>query len=171
MKTIYLDLDGVVADFDRYVIKRLGHSIDFYQHSAEGWEAIADFRDDMFLNLDPMPDAELLVTNVINIAKSAGFNYGVLTAIPRYGHIPLAEQHKREWLKKHFPELLTNFNIGPYAIDKQNHCKIGDVLIDDSELNIPQWISRGGFGILHTNAVDSLKKLTTHVLSLLKEPT
>jgi 5'(3')-deoxyribonucleotidase len=77
----------------------------------------------------------------------------------------LAEQHKREWLANYYPHLLDNFNIGPYAIDKQNHCKVGDILIDDSAMNISQWCAKGGVGILHVSAERSLKELNALLLS------
>jgi len=109
--------------------------------------------------LEPMCDANELVKGVFEFAIQYGYNVGVLTAIPKLGRLPDCVAHKQEWLAEHFPVLTHNFNIGPHAIDKQLHAKPGDVLIDDSHLNIPQWEAAGGIGILHRNASDSLVQL------------
>lgn len=50
-------------------------------------------------------------------------------------------------------------NFGPYAKDKQYHCEVGDILIDDSSINIEQWRARGGIGILHTSTDDTIEQL------------
>jgi hypothetical protein len=72
---------------------------------------------------------------------------------------------KMIWLAETVPDLIkeASFAIGPNAIDKQNHCVPGDVLIDDSKLNIPQWNAKGGFGILHVTSADSLQQLRKYL--------
>lgn len=136
--------------------------------SVSAWGAIEQHQD-MYRILKPLPDARRLVATCKVFADAYNVKLAILTAIPRIGRLPLASQHKQEWLAEHFPdypELLTNFNIGPYAMDKQNHCTPNDVLIDDSNLNIPQWIAKGGKGILHTNYHDSVRELAAHISNL-----
>jgi 5'(3')-deoxyribonucleotidase len=164
---VYLDMDGVLADFDRYMIDVFGVPFNHISKMSEDrWALISDRCQDLYSHLQPMPDAEILVDGVLKLCDSNGYSVGVLTAIPKYGRIPNAEQHKREWLLDRWPNLLYNFNIGPYAIDKQKHARPGHVLIDDSHLNIPQWNAAGGIGILHTSAADSLIKLNAHLETL-----
>ena len=156
-------MDGVVADFDGYTITHLGKTLSEFQKSQEGWDAIASISQDMYLKMEPMADADYLVSSVIALGKIYGFGVGVLTAIPKFNRVPLAEEHKRMWLKQYYPKLLTDFNIGPHAVDKQNHCKKGDILIDDNDKNIPQWRAKGGVGIFHTTAVNSVAELLKHL--------
>src|ERR1035437_3196515 len=164
---IYLDMDGVIADFDKRAKSILGgRSLKSFATSEEGWNALGDYKYNMYLLLDPMPDAHLLVAGVFDLAKKHNSSVGVLTALPKFNRVPLSEQHKKEWLSKHFPELLQDFNTGPHAVDKQNHCKTGHVLFVDSKLTIPQWNAKGGKGILHNNAVDSLSELTQYLESM-----
>jgi 5'(3')-deoxyribonucleotidase len=158
-RVIYLDMDGVIADFNAYTIKRLGKTLDAFSSSQVAWEAMSPYLEEVYASLDLMHDAEVLVKGVIELTDMHNCEYGVLTAVPKLNRTPLAKNHKIAWLDRHFPMLLDNFNIGPWAEHKQFHCQVGDILIDDSKLNIPQWIDRGGIGILHTSAEDSLEKL------------
>ena len=165
MLTVYLDMDGVLADFDKKTIELIGKMLREFPTSKEGWDAMADHRN-IYELLEPMPDAVELVNGVITLCKVHNVNYGVLTAIPKIGKIPDAKIHKVKWIKNTFPELSHNFNIGPHAQHKQFHAREGDVLIDDSELNIPQWNDAGGYGILHTSAKRSLVLLENYLVNV-----
>ena len=156
---IYLDMDGVIADFDGYIIRQLGKPFRELGSSQEAWQAVSPYTHEIYAVLEPMADAETLVNGVIELANAHEYDIGILTAVPKLHRVPMSKTHKIEWLQRHFPMLLNNFNIGPYAEHKQYHCLPGDVLIDDSHLNIPQWIERGGIGILHISAGDSLARL------------
>ena len=158
-RVVYLDMDGVIADFNGYTINKLGRTLDEFPSSHEAWEAMTPYMDELYASLELMHDAQMLVNGVIELSNLHNCEYGVLTAVPKLKRAPLAKNNKIAWLDKHFPMLLKNFNLGPWAEHKQFHCQVGDILIDDSELNIPQWISRGGVGILHTSAEESLEKL------------
>lgn len=157
--TIYIDLDGVIADFDGYCISLIGKKLSDFNDSNSGWEALGFDKYTMFKHLKPIHDSKALINGVFKFSLKYKYNVAVLTAIPKNGRIPYAKSHKKEWVYNNFPELSHDFNIGPYAEDKQKHCVVGDILIDDSKLNIPQWKSAGGIGILHTSAVDSLNQL------------
>lgn len=165
-RKIFLDMDDVLCDFEARSTRLLGKKMKDFPKSSDAWDALGDYKFNFYALLDPMPDAHTLVEGVMSLAADYGYPVGVLTALPRSNCVPLAEEHKKFWLGKHFPELLTDFNIGPYAVDKQNHCKPGYILIDDSPLNIPQWNVKGGKGILHTSAKTSLLELRTHLESL-----
>lgn len=162
MLTVYLDMDGVLADFDKKTIELIGKRLRDFPTSKDGWDAI-NHVPEIYSLLEPMPDADELVAGVFQLQQLYRFNIGVLTAIPRIGRIPDAKIHKRNWIEIYYPKLLRDFNIGPYAVDKQKHCRKGDVLIDDSEKNIPQWNDAGGYGILHTSAEKSLAELEQYL--------
>lgn len=160
MNTIYLDMDGVLANFDKQIVALFGkHFYEIGQDSQDRWNIISDRCDTIYRHLEKMPDADELVAGVFALAIQYRQSVGILTAIPKFGHVPNAITHKRLWVQERYPVLNLNFNTGPYAVNKQMHAKEHDVLIDDSELNIPQWNAAGGFGILHTSAADSLTKL------------
>jgi len=166
--TVYLDMDGVLADFDRFVLEKTGRLFGSYEHSQDAWNSINSHKD-IYMHLEPMSDAQELVNGVFKLKEVYGFRVGVLTAIPKIGRIPDAKHHKIYWILKHFPELSRNFNIGPHAEHKQYHCRVGDVLIDDAERNIPQWNSKDGFGILHKTAEKSLEELNRYLYRTMKD--
>lgn len=151
MRTVYLDMDGVLADFDSYCVKLIGKLPKEFPTSSEGWRALGEHKYTMYKNLDPMPGAAELVRYVTSLSREYNFTIGILTAVPKIGTVPLAKQHKVEWLIKYFPQLLYDFNIGPWAQDKYKHCIGNDILIDDSKMNIDQWNKVNGCGVLYQN--------------------
>jgi 5'(3')-deoxyribonucleotidase len=84
-----------------------------------------------------------------------------LTAIPKRWAWPDVTKQKRGWIKNYLPEISDDrIRFGPYAEDKQYHCTGHlDILIDDKIRNIEQWRARGGTGICHTSALDTIKQL------------
>ena len=158
-KIIHLDLDGVIFNMTKRVKELLGKTLDEFSSRQEAWDKLNKHQD-IFQNLELMPDAEALVDGVTKFARENGYKVEVLTAIPLMTKMPYAALHKEESVKRHFGHLGWKFKIGPHAKDKQNHCKPGDILIDDSDQNIDQWNAAGGIGILHTSAKDTLKELS-----------
>ena len=149
--TIFVDLDGVLANFDKLCFELMGckrHE----PHSNEIWPVLTKHQD-FFKCLEQIPDAMILWDAIKHL------NPIILTAIPRANTFPTAEEDKREWVKKYLgPEV--EFRTGPYARDKANHCKgPKDVLIDDNPLNICQWHKAGGIAIPHVSAKITIKCL------------
>jgi len=156
---VFIDLDGVLCDFDGYIdrfnLRMPNGSILFHN--------LAKQHPEFFLHLEKLPDADHLVESVLSLCAVHNIEVGILTAIPLYTTMLQAEEHKRDWVARHYPHLAHVVDIGPFAIDKQNHCKPGDVLIDDNPRNIAQWHKRGGFGILHSKAKTSISALNEYL--------
>lgn len=162
-RIIYLDMDGVLADFNLGVVRGLGRRFQELGSTTTRWALINELCQDIYLNLEKLPDADMLVEQVVNIGAIYNYTPAILTALPSLARMPRAEEHKRQWIERYYPFLSSNFNVGPFAIDKQKHARPGHILIDDSHLNIPQWNAAGGLGILHTSAFDTLEKLHTYL--------
>ena len=161
MITIYVDMDGVIADFDRFVLEKTGKSFEEHGSSQAGWDSVKEWPN-LYALLKPMPDAYELMEGIWDLIgewDSKAVRIEVLTAIPKIGRIPTAKEDKRVWVENNFIPYFDAFNIGPLAEHKQYHCNPGDVLIDDMPRNIQQWIDKGGIGILHTSANSTLKVL------------
>lgn len=162
--TIFLDMDGVLADFDSFVRERMGRT--FHPASGPGgdkemWDFLSKI-ERLYFQLEPMPNA----VQLWNLAHSLGAKVEVLTAIPRRTTIPSAEADKREWIAKHFGTA-TPVRIGPYSRDKWKHASPADILVDDRHDNITDWINKGlGIGIFYTDfgqACADLVRLTREV--------
>jgi 5'(3')-deoxyribonucleotidase len=141
----FIDLDGVLADFDAFVLKNMGRTFNHQDGPADTqmWDFLSSV-ENMYFKLEPTPYAFKLFDLVMENDPNAE----ILTAIPRRTSMPSAEQDKRDWVKKYFGDIPVN--IGPYSKDKWKHADCGDILIDDRKDNIEAWVTKGeGVGILH----------------------
>lgn len=158
---IYLDQDGVMADFEGWAFQVIGP--DWKEEiDKDNWGRFADYPD-IYKILPLMEGALPLYRGCVEIMGNKN-QVQILTAIPNRALrvFPHAPQHKIEWAEGNIdPDLRVHF--GPFAQHKQFHFKHpGDILIDDMAQNIEQWRSVGGFGIVHTSAVQTLRELRAH---------
>lgn len=151
--TIYLDMDGVLADFDRGAEAAIGttntYKWEWIHGSNAFWRAL-DAVPDFFLRLPPMPDALLLFGNVRHLDPI------VLTALPKSGSEDIDRQ-KREWIRKYFGADVRVVTCLTH--EKPDYCLPGDILVDDRNVNAAPWIDRGGRYVLHTGAESTLEQL------------
>jgi len=163
MRTIFLDMDGVVADFDTFVSNLLGRPVGWHDSkqdlTEDEWEKLASV-DRLYYQLPLMPDATKLVAYVKSL--STRVKVGFLTAVPRRSTIPSARDDKQAWVDKYFPGM--RMDIGPYSHHKQKWCAPGDILVDDRPSNILEWSAAGGVAIYHTGDVDATIKRINEVL-------
>lgn len=157
---IFLDCDGVLADFDSYAEAYFGmppRSYEAQVGSAAFWQEL-EAKGDFCRNLPLMPDAHVLVDGVRHL------NPIILTGCPRGNW---AEAQKVAWAGEHFPGIQI---ITCRSADKRAHAKPGDVLIDDWHQHRHRWIEMGGVWITHTCAETSLAALWAHYPDLLEVP-
>ena len=156
MTQLFLDCDGVLADFDGGVRKLTGLSADELQarRGVGGfWKTLAAATQ-FYAELDPLPDARTLVDAVRHLDPT------ILTGLPLG---KWAEPQKRAWAERHFPALPV---ITCFARDKHRHGAPGDVLVDDSLRLADAWQEMGGIFVYHENAERSLAALRTVYPSL-----
>lgn len=153
-KTIFLDMDGVVADFDAYAEKIVGYSTaGGKRYPLEDWAKISA-NPRFYYELDACPWANPLVDACVESAADVKF----LTAIPKANDVPWCFSDKIRWAQERWPDIPVWF--GPYSHDKHHHCRSSDILIDDRADNIDDWNRAGGQGILFQgDVVDTIKKL------------
>jgi 5'(3')-deoxyribonucleotidase len=157
MTTLYLDMDGVVADFDEYAARTLGIPPSQGIYPNEVWYKLAT-NSRLYRDLIKTPYADELVFQCSIIAKQQGYELKFLTAVPKGNDVPWAFYDKVIWAQKYFPGIPVMF--GPFSKDKYVHCQPGDILIDDRTSNIEEWRVAGGLGILHKDFNDTLAQLS-----------
>ena len=141
---IYLDMDDVVADWHEaaqvFLKQRWQKNGDRLPDSE--WDKIKQ-ESRFYRNLPLMPGATELVKYCLDAVYSERAD-GVrfLSAIPRNNDMPWAIQDKVWWAYDHFPGIPVF--LGPYSDDKWQHCRPGDILIDDRTDNCMQWENAGG---------------------------
>ena len=145
---IYCDMDGVIADFELGYKELTG--IDLQVKKPEGeefWDPISKAGVGFWAGLKWMPGGQKLWDYL------KPFNPQLLSA-------PSREQSSRigkaVWVKHKIPGTKL---ILRYAKQKQQLATPNSILIDDRQVNIDQWESAGGIGILHTNTANTIKQL------------
>lgn len=112
-KIVYVDLDGVLADFDGAIAD--------IQTLEEKWTRMAE--PNFFVDLLPITDA---VQSIRWLDKY--FDVYILSTAP--WEEPEAWMEKRLWVAKHLPEFKKRL-----ILSHHKHLHIGDYLIDDRTAN------------------------------------
>lgn len=148
-RQLFLDCDGVLADFDLSAAAILGMPPHAYvkRHGAgRFWQQLAR-APDFFARLPLMPDAMDLFEAVRHLDPI------ILTGLPAGNW---AADQKIRWAEEHFPG---THIITCMAVDKRSHAVEGDVLVDDRLKYRHLWEEAGGIFIHHRTARDTLAEL------------
>lgn len=168
---LYLDVDGVLADFDGYVAKhgiqnRTGH---IHRPNSEWSDEDKKVDAEVRLLMDTpgfwsalpvLPDAHELWDYV-----QKHYTVTILTARPvdAIGAHRIAEE-KHRWVNDHFDEGRYEF-ICCLRSEKREYARSKrflhsrNLLIDDMPYNCREWTEAGGISIRHTSACDTIKHL------------
>ena len=153
--TVYVDMDGVLADLFNHVGEL--HDVEHYNKmTKDQWETF--FKDsnayELFRDLPAFPTANKL----LQMVKDFAGGYTILSSplsFDKAGSI----KGKREWLQKHI-------HVSPDNIifehDKAKYATANgkpNILIDDYGVNIRAWGSAGGIPIKYQADEDSLQKV------------
>ena len=148
---LYLDCDGVLADFDKAATQLLGMPPRTYEqrHGVPAfWKELAR-HPDFYGSLPLMPDAMRLFEAVRHLEPV------ILTGLPRG---KWAAPQKVRWAARHFPGTRI---ITVMAVDKRKHAQVGDVLVDDQLRHAHLWEEVGGLFIHHREAESTLTQLAS----------
>jgi 5'(3')-deoxyribonucleotidase len=144
--TIYVDMDGVLADFFGVWTKMMG---------VDSWKDIQDIpvaldrikkEKDFWINL-PLTNNAMKLLDTIKKVKGSY----VILSTPLEGDAN-SEPGKMEWIKKHLGSFMPSDVI--LTQDKTKYATNGDkpnALIDDYGANIAKWEAAGGIGIKHSD--------------------
>ena len=157
MPTLYLDMDGVVADFDEYAARTLGVPPSQGIYPDEIWYKLAA-NARLYRDLVPTPYATQLVYQCEQFCTKKRYDLKFLTAVPKGNDVPWAFNDKVYWARNYFATIPVWF--GPYSKDKHQHCREGDILIDDRSSNIEEWRAACGIAIHHKNIDTTLQELS-----------
>ena len=148
--TFYLDMDGVVADWDTAASQFLNRPTrgadprTHYKNTPQEWAQIKT-QSRFYRTLPLMPRCGELVALARLYRDSLGWQLLFLTAVPKDDDVPWAFSDKVLWAQDNFPDIPVHF--GPHSWDKHRHCAQGDILVDDRPDNCSQWISAGGLAV------------------------
>jgi len=154
---IYVDMDGVVADFDQRFRNLSGMAPKEFE-KKHGKNAFWDFIDEehklkFWVGIPPMSDAQTLIDFV------SKHDYEMLTAPSIKKQ---SKMGKALWIRNHTNKgLFPSKPIVNYRPAKRKHefATRTAILIDDKPSTIDSWNAKGGIGILHTSAASTIAQL------------
>lgn len=157
---VFLDLDGVMVDFDAKLHELFGKSYDEVKqemHVGDIWGKLGDV-DHLFLNLKPLPHYKTLFNYLNCLHKIGAINkFEILTSIPHpTKQLKTSRQDKIDWVRQHLDaNIVVNTVFG--GEKKARYVKdSNDILIDDMVRNIDAWNKAGGTGIHFKNNADTI---------------
>lgn len=144
---LFVDMDGVLADFDGHHEAVFGVRSDKLADNVD-WTRVRGVRD-FYPHIPPMPDMALLWTTIAPLEPI------VLTGVPH--SVEEAADNKRAWVRRH---------LGAHvevrccrSKEKCRHAEPGDLLIDDWEKYRDLWLGAGGRWITHRSAAETIDQL------------
>ncbi len=149
MTKLFLDCDGVLADFDAGAKALLGMTARAFEarHGrGQFWKRIAN-APDFYGTLPEMPDARLLFDAVAHLEPT------ILTGLPLG---KWAAPQKVKWAAEHFPGVPI---VTCMARDKHKFMQAGDVLVDDRENHRAAYENAGVRFVHHVSVADSVRQL------------
>tara|TARA_E500000075_G_C6833989_1_gene241726 strand:- start:117 stop:620 length:504 start_codon:yes stop_codon:yes gene_type:complete len=160
--TLYLDMDGVIANFFDGFAHRFGYK--HWKQIQNKEQSILELKNtDFFNTLDVYPTTFELVDFVKNLM---GDDWGICSS-PLRGDRDNSAYWKRVWLTKHdiLPKVENIIFTGTkekWATDPIDGKP--NILVDDKPDNIARWIAKGGIGIRYQANEDSLLELKNKLL-------
>ena len=159
--TVYLDMDGVLADFFGGVEKMYGvqHWKQLTNDKTKDLKAEVINRitgTDFFATLPKFQSADALIDM---IKKFTGGKFSINTS-PLRGDHENSAKYKKIWISNNIEqpdEIVVTGRKESYAKDKASGTP--NILIDDRPVNIERWQGAGGYGILYQANRDSLTKV------------
>lgn len=140
IKTIYVDSDGVLANFDQHYETLFGPKTD----DATLWKNINSYPN-YFAEIPPYDKAQKLLA----FLKSTGLEVKILTATGwQYDRV---SPQKKAWFMRNFGLFANDVITVKAGKDKAVYANTHSILIDDMMKNIDVWEQAGGIGIWHTD--------------------
>jgi hypothetical protein len=164
MITLYLDMDGVLANFHKaFSVYKTEHAEDHIRFRDAVMEG------NIFENLEKMPGADLLLEKAAMFSSWGYIDVQILTSMGTYDPERGAEakRQKKLWLSKHNIPYTANFvRTKP---EKALYAHRFSILVDDSIGCINPFNDKGGTGILHERAHFTIYKLNNTITNMLTE--
>ena len=150
MITLYLDMDGVLCNFDKAYRSLRTHATDGKRFRA----AVMEYK--IFEELEFMPDTQELLNYV---TKLESINIEILTSMGTFevDQGNEAKIQKQKWLDKWNIPYKANFVRSKEEKSKYAHDRA--ILVDDSPGCINPFNLKGGHGILHTRSSDTIQQI------------
>ena len=166
---IYLDMDGVLADFFKKYAKDNG--VIHWKQIPDHEKALSHMKNtDFFYKLEAFPSSKTLVEGVDELSAKYTVNWGICSS-PLRNDRDNSAYWKRKWLEERgfMPEIKNLI----FTSQKQNFATntidgSSNILVDDKPDNIRKWEIKGGTGLLYQASRGSVHNSIAHAEILLE---
>jgi hypothetical protein len=155
---IYVDMDGVIADFNKAYKARFKLYPEETRNRKEFYGLFESFiGEDCFAKLDLMDDARVLIDFLDTLSTPKE----ILSSTAREEFHAMIAPQKARWLNTHNIHYKANFVPGKSL--KYKYATPNSIIIDDTKSVIDDWNKAGGIGILHRDAVSTIAILKMYL--------
>jgi PAS domain-containing protein len=153
---IYLDMDGVLTDFNKEYEKMFGERpqgvVARSKHFYNNWDEFVTSK--AFTRLEKHEFADEL----LNFVRGLKVPVEILSSSGGEKYHDLVVSHKSEWLKANGIDYKAN--IVPGGAKKAQFAHPWNVLVDDTEHVVDSYRKAGGTAVLHKEIGDTLAQLS-----------
>lgn len=159
---IYLDMDGVIADFT----KGYRELNNMEPREAEKNKRFDHFFDEFiaagkFASLDLMPGSRELITYLNQLYLNRSIPTEILSSTASQERYDEVSKQKKIWLQKQGISFVPNFVPGKRF--KYQYAKPDTLIIDDTQSVIDDWRKAGGVAIWHKDVSTTIAQLRMYV--------
>ena len=153
VKTIYLDMDGVIANFERRYTELYGQISEQVRRSVFRDNFKHFIETEQFATLELMDDARELISYL----ESLDIPTEILSSTAYDEVYATISMQKSRWLTTHNVTFKGNFVPGKRH--KYKWARPGAIIIDDTFSVIEDWEKAGGIAIHHRNTSATINQL------------
>lgn len=154
MKTLYLDMDGVLTDFNKRYAELFGQSAADSRERKEftdHWRIFIEGRN--FATLEWWHNGKELLSFVDTLKD---VNIEILSSSGGHRYHEEVTAQKKQWLSDN--NIKFKQNITPGSRLKSGYAKGSQtILVDDTDYVIEGFINKGGIGILHRDIGETIR--------------
>jgi hypothetical protein len=161
MKTLYLDMDGVLCFFEKRYKELFGKEVKYstkersQKEFYKVWPIFIQGKN--FEDLEKFPGCDKLLAFAKDLQDNHGIKVEILSSSGGEKFHNEVTAQKIKWLCDN--GITFKANIVPGSDKKAALATPDAVLVDDTDYVIDAYVKAGGIGILHTDADETIEKL------------
>lgn len=163
IEKIYLDMDGVLADFHKRYVELFGKTPSDARDKKEfnpHWKYFV--QTEQFKTLDWWHDGIAFFSGIVFLKHTYNIEVEILSSSGGKKYHDKVKEQKLFWLKER--DIHYKANIVSGRKEKKHYATSSKViLVDDTEDVIDEFNAAGGIGILHKDAFETLNRIKSLV--------
>lgn len=129
IKKIYLDMDGVICNFEKKVAELNAYKINAKGEQKVNWDLLDSIGSSVWSTIEWIPEGKELYNYLVPFCHKHNLELGILSAL----YLPNGKKGKKEWLAKNCPNIkVENINIIDNGLSKYKYGGKDVLLIDDN---------------------------------------